>query len=128
MELVKIDIVGAQHAQTLVEIGFGSLAVALEGLGGKNHLVANTFEGPADLLLAVQVQIGSVVKSDSPFIRLSKHEDGFIHGKAYDGDGPKSDLGDLKTCSAEYTMAHATFSFLGGCPRIQGLGVLVGAA
>ena len=109
MQLVQVQVIGAQAAQAQFQVFQGALAVPLHGLAGQDDLLALTGKGPADLFLTVHVEVGGVVKIDAPFQGPAQHLFGFGKRQADDGDGPKTDFGYFKSGFSQRTIMHSGY-------------------
>ena len=76
MELVQVDVIGAQIGQGGVQIFPEVFRVLRRRLGGDVHFGADAVEGFAQLDFAVGVGAGSVEKADACLVSLT----GQIHG------------------------------------------------
>ena len=85
MELVKVDVVGAQVGKRSVQVFPEVLSVLRRRLGGDVHLRADAVKGFAQLHLAVGVGAGGVEKADACLVGLAGQIDGVLLRDALDG-------------------------------------------
>ncbi len=65
MKLEQVQIIGVQQPEALLQVGFHPLPVPLHAFGGQDQVLpGQIFKGPADLLFAVQVNVGRIEQGD----------------------------------------------------------------
>ena len=82
VELVQVDMVGAQKAQRRFQILPKRLGRAGLGFGGDGDLVAHALERKADALLAVGIRAGGIEKGHAALECETKQRNGVLFGNA----------------------------------------------
>ena len=109
VQLVQVQVFGAQAAQAQFQVFPGPLAVPLHRLRGQNNLLAFTGKGTADLFFAVHIEVCGIVKIDAPFQGPVQHLFGFGKRQTDDRDGPKTDFGYFKSGLSQATITHGGY-------------------
>ena len=94
VELVEVDVVGAQQAQACLEVAPKGVGRGGTGFGADDDAVAAVGEGGAELLLAVGVEPGGVEVVHAVVEGLMEKVDGVGKADALDGEGAEAVLGD----------------------------------
>ena len=94
VELVEVDIVGAEEAEAGVEVAPEAVGGGGAGLGADDDAVAAVGEGGAELLLAVGVEAGGVEIVHAVVEGFMEQVDGVGQGDALDGEGTEAVFGD----------------------------------
>ena len=100
MELVDVDMIGAQVFQTDLQVLPQLRPRPGVGLGGDDHLVPDPLEGIAHLLLAVGVRAGSVEVVHPAVHRLAQQTGGLLFRDPLDRQTAKAVLLDLDPSGA----------------------------
>ena len=85
VELIQVDVIGAQIGQGSVQVLPEVLCILRRRLGGDVHLRADAVKGLAQLDLAVGVGAGGIKKADACLVSLAGQIDGIFLRDALDG-------------------------------------------
>ena len=94
VELEQIDMVGAHHFQTVLDMRQDAVTVLGGALGGEHDLIAHVAQGQPDFLLAVGVEIGGVEVADTAVIGGPQKLHSLIQAAALNGKAAHGGLGD----------------------------------
>ena len=97
MELVQIDMVGAQKAKRGFQILPKRLGRAGLGFSGDGDLAAHALERKADALLAIGIRTGRVEERHAALERATKQRHGILLGNALNRQRPER---ILRRCDA----------------------------
>lgn len=92
VELVDVNVVGAQVFQGGMQVLPESLCGFRRRLGGNVDIAADAVERLAQLDLAVGVGAGGIKEADARLVSLAGQMDGVLLGNALDGQGTKAVL------------------------------------
>ena len=117
VELIDVDVVGFQRAETGLQILPEALRRLRAGLRRQHDLVAHRRERRADLLLAVRIRARRVVKIDAAVIRLVQQIHGVLFADALDGQAAKSVFLNDQSRLAECDLVHGNSPSYLGYPK-----------
>ena len=117
VELIDVDVVGFQRAETGLQILPEALRRLRAGLRRQHDLVAHRRERRADLLLAVGIRARRVEKVDATVIRLVQQVDRILLSDALDRQAAKSVFLDDKIRLAKRDLVHGNSPSYPGYPK-----------
>ena len=106
MQLIQVQVISAQAAQTEFQVFPGPQAVPLYGFAGQEYLLSLTGKGAADFFFAVHVEMSGVVEIDAPFQGPAQHLFGFLKRQTNDGDGAETNFGHFQSGITQETIVH----------------------
>ena len=107
MNLVQVNIVGAEVFQADINILRHGLRRAGHALGGKDEMFPDALQAGAQVFLADGIAPGSIDVIDAVFQQLVHNRFRSLRVNALDGDSPKAHAGDFQPGFAEDSVFHS---------------------
>ena len=120
VELVEVDIVGAQEAEAGLEVGPEGVGGGGAGLGADDDVGAAPLEGEAEFVFAVGVEACGVEVVHAAVEGAADEADGVLFGDALYGQGSEAVAGDDEAGAAEGDGLHFFSVFCGQWSVVSG--------